>query len=88
LVDPATGEGIAPAMSSGRFAAKQLKKCFAENKFSAEFMKGYEKQLHAKYFRRYFFRSFIAEAFAKYPIILECFVLATIQWNRFINTDR
>ncbi len=88
LVDPATGEGISPAMSSGRFAAKQLKKCFAENKFSAEFMKGYEKQLHAKYFRSYFFRSLLAEAFTKFPILLECFVFATIQWNRFASNKK
>lgn len=55
---------------------------------AAEFVKGKEKQLHASYFRSYFFRSPVVEAFTKFPILLECFVSSAIQWNRFINKDR
>lgn len=58
LIDPATGEGIGNAMFSGMLAAKQIEKCFAENNFSAGFMRQYdnavygslEKELKSKYF--------------------------------------
>ena len=75
LVDPATGEGIIPAMSSARYAARQIKKCFAENNFSSRFMKAYDKQIRTKYFRTYFNRSFIANLYYRIPFFLDMFLI-------------
>lgn len=71
LVEPATGEGIGPAMSSGRYAAWQIKKCFAENNFSAEFMKGYDKDIRKKYARNYFFKTSITNLYYKMPFLMD-----------------
>jgi len=76
LVDPATGEGIGPAMSSGRYAAQHIKKCFAENNFSAEFMKGYDKQIHKKYSRNYFLKTTITGLYYKFPFLMDWVVYA------------
>lgn len=48
LIDPATGEGIGQSMISGREAGWQAIRCFAENNFSAGFMKQYDNKLYAK----------------------------------------
>ncbi len=71
LVEPATGEGIAPAMSSGRFAAWQIKRCFKDNNFSAEFMKGYDKDIRKKYFRNYFLKTAIINLYYKMPFLMD-----------------
>jgi len=71
LVDPATGEGIGPAMSSGRYAAWQIKKCFKENNFSAKFMKAYDKDIRKKYFRNYKTKSMITDLYYKFPFLLD-----------------
>ncbi len=71
LVDPSTGEGIGPAMSSGRFAAKHIKECFAKNDFSAEFMKGYDKQISKKYNRNYFIKTTITNLYYKVPFLMD-----------------
>ncbi len=71
MVEPATGEGIGPAMSTGRFAAWQIKKCFATNDFSGRFMKKYDAQLRKKYFLNYFFKSLAAEIYSFYPPLME-----------------
>lgn len=49
MADPATGEGIGPAMVSGRIAGFFASKCFEQNDFSAAFMKGYERDIEKKY---------------------------------------
>ncbi len=71
IVDPSTGEGIGPAMSSGRFAAKQLKECFAKNDFSAEFMKRYDQQIHKKYARNYFIKTTITNLYYRLPFLMD-----------------
>ncbi|MES2762701.1 MAG: geranylgeranyl reductase family protein [Bacteroidota bacterium] len=71
LVDPATGEGIGPAMSSGRYAAWQIKKCFKENNFSAEFMKVYDKDIHKKYYRNYSRKTMITNLYYKMPFLMD-----------------
>lgn len=48
LIDPFTGEGIGNALRSGRYAAEQVKKCFAENNFSEKFNRRYDKHVYAK----------------------------------------
>ncbi|MBI3519652.1 MAG: NAD(P)/FAD-dependent oxidoreductase [Bacteroidetes bacterium] len=71
LVEPATGEGIGPAMSSGRYAAWQIKKCFAQNNFSADFMKGYDKAIRKKYVRNYFFKTSITNLYYRMPFLMD-----------------
>lgn len=53
LIDPLTGEGIGPAMVSGRYAGWQAKKCFEQNNFSSSFMKQYDQQVYAKFWNNH-----------------------------------
>lgn len=48
LIDPFTGEGIAPAMLSGKIAANIVKKAIEKNDFSATFLNQYDKELYKK----------------------------------------
>ena len=48
LIDPFTGEGIAPAMLSGKIAANIVKKAIENNNFSAAFLNQYDKKLYNK----------------------------------------
>lgn len=48
LIDPFSGEGIANAIRSGRVAAGQVLKCFAENNFSASFNKAYDNEIYRR----------------------------------------
>lgn len=48
LIDPVSGEGIGQATVSGRYAGWQAIKCFANNNFSASFMKQYDKTVYDK----------------------------------------
>lgn len=48
LVSPLGGEGIHHAMWSGLLAARQAKDCFAENRFDAEFMLQYKKEVYRR----------------------------------------
>jgi geranylgeranyl reductase family protein len=49
LIDPLTGEGIGQAMVSGRYAGWKAAECFAQQNFSSSFMKGYDRQVYAKF---------------------------------------
>jgi len=71
LVDPATGEGIGPAMSSGRFAAQHIKACFKNDNFSAKFMKVYDRQIYKKYHSNYFYKTAIANLYYKSPFLMD-----------------
>lgn len=48
LIDPFTGEGIANAIRSGRFAAKHIINCFEEKNFSAAYNKTYDNEIYSK----------------------------------------
>jgi geranylgeranyl reductase family protein len=48
LIDPFTGEGIAPAMYSGKWAALHAIKAIEKGDFSAQFLKAYDKEVYAK----------------------------------------
>lgn len=48
LIDPFSGEGIETAMESGKFAAERALACFAEQQFSATFMKAYDERVYKK----------------------------------------
>lgn len=51
LADPLTGEGIGPAIVSGRIAAKHAIKCFEANDFSEKFISTYHLQIEDKFGR-------------------------------------
>lgn len=71
LADPSTGEGIGPAISSGRFAGKYIKECFQANDFSASFMLGYDRIIKKKYYADYKKRNFTVSIFCSYPILFD-----------------
>lgn len=48
LIDPFTGEGIAPAMYSGKWAALLAIKALKEQNFTADFLNQYDKEVYAK----------------------------------------
>jgi menaquinone-9 beta-reductase len=82
IVDPATGEGIAPAMSSGRYAAKHIKACFQKNDFSSAFMKGYDKQIHKKYYWNYFYKTAFAKLYYRLPFLMDWAIVLFSRINR------
>lgn len=47
LIDPFTGEGIAPAMYSGKWAALLAIKALKEQNFSTDFLNQYDKEVYA-----------------------------------------
>jgi len=63
LIDPLTGEGIANAIRSGRYAAEHIFSCFKNNNFSAVFNEKYEyrikKALRKEIFRNEFIKKII-----------------------------
>lgn len=48
LIDPFTGEGIAPAMLSGKMAAEVAKMAIEANDYSSEFLSRYDNKLYTK----------------------------------------
>jgi geranylgeranyl reductase family protein len=48
LIDPFTGEGIAPAMLSGKIAAEVAKIAIEANDYSSEFLSRYDNKLYSK----------------------------------------
>lgn len=46
LVDPLSGEGIANALRSGRFAAKYIMEAFEQSRFDATFLSRYDKKVY------------------------------------------
>ena len=72
-------------MSSGRYAAWQIKSCFKATNFSANFMKAYDKQIHKKYFRNYKMKSIITTLYYKFPILMDWAVLITSKLSRLKN---
>lgn len=49
LVNPLTGEGIAPALVSGKLAARQIERTFQRGDFSAAAMAPYARQIKSRY---------------------------------------
>ena len=48
LIDPVSGDGIGNAILSGKLAAEQVQQCFANNNFSAAFVKKYDQVLYKR----------------------------------------
>jgi geranylgeranyl reductase family protein len=85
LIDPATGEGISPAISSGRHAAQVVKKCFARDDFSATSMKDYDKKVFKKYYRSYTIRTMVSNLTFNIPFLLDAFLWIAQLFNRNSN---
>lgn len=79
---------VDPAMSSGRYAAWQIKKCFKENNFSAEFMKGYDQEIYNKYARNYKMKSTITNLYYKFPFLMNWAVFIAGNLNRLRNKNQ
>lgn len=80
LIDPLTGEGIGNAIYSGWIAAEQAEKCFAENNFSAKFMKAYDVRIK-RVLGQEMKLSYTLQRMLAYPWLLNFF-------GRFINGNR
>ena len=50
LVDPLTGEGMPNAFRSGEIAANQIRVCFETQRFSAKYLKAFDKALYNELF--------------------------------------
>lgn len=73
VIDPLTGEGVANAIRSGRFAADHVIKAFESNDFSASFNKKYDRRLYGAIMKELkVSRQF--QILAKYPWILNMLV--------------
>ncbi|MDX5319442.1 MAG: FAD-dependent monooxygenase, partial [Bacteroidota bacterium] len=68
LVDPISGEGIANAIRSGRFAAEYASKAIAEGRFDAKYLRAYDRKIYeligdelrlSAFFQRVFLRKSI-----------------------------
>lgn len=64
MIDPTNGEGIMPAVVSGKLAAQQIEKAFAAQDFSASFLKAYEKAIHQRYWTEMKMKAWVVQAFA------------------------
>jgi flavin-dependent dehydrogenase len=87
LIDPITGEGVGNAIRSGRYAADQIKKCFALNDFSAGQMKHYDKYLYSKVWGEMRFSRFLQTSF-RYPFVINTLIsLAdrSMRFRHFLN---
>lgn len=84
LVDPATGAGIGQAMVSGRYAGWQALKCFENNDFSADYMKGYDKAVHGKLHNENRRRLVLRELFINKSIFLNSGIKLALK-SRFIS---
>ncbi len=76
LIDPISGDGIGNAMLSGRFAGEQAVKCFAQNNFSATFMKGYDDALTGALGKELRIRYRMQRTISQMPFLLDGLFLA------------
>lgn len=77
LIDPISGDGIGNAMLSGKLAAEQITRCFAQNNFSDVFMKGYNNALMETLGKELRTRSRMQRAISHMPFLLDGLFLAT-----------
>lgn len=84
LPDPATGEGIGPAMASGRIAGFYAIACLAKNDFSKAFMKGYDDEIEKKFGSLIRKRRRLEKAYSKNTWVLDSFV-TLVKSSKFIR---
>jgi len=64
MIDPTNGEGIMPAIASGKMAADHILKAFAADRFDATFNQQYEDAIHNRYWKEMKFKAWVVRAFA------------------------
>lgn len=64
LMDPSNGEGIMPAIASGKMAGQHILKAFENNRFDADFNKAYEKAIHKRYWKEMKMKARFVNTFA------------------------
>lgn len=71
LVDPIQGHGIDKAIWSGMIAANQILRCFKQNNFESDFMKGYENEINQKFGSELKRSYYLMKILTRYPIVLK-----------------
>ena len=71
LVDPMSGDGIGNAMMSGRHAALQVMRSFAQQDFSAKFLQDYERSLYGAIGKELRMRSRLQQVLTKNPVLID-----------------
>lgn len=84
LIDPVSGEGIANAIRSGRYAAKHIIEAFNQNKFDARFNNKYDKELY-KIMWPELRASYFFQRMLKYPAVIN-FLLKRTQKESVVKT--
>jgi geranylgeranyl reductase family protein len=84
IADPSTGEGIGQAIVSGRIAAFLAKECFAQNDFTAEKMKAYDKEIHRKFGRIHQKRAFFSQLLTRHQWLLNL-TIRLLNSTRFVS---
>ncbi len=79
LIDPTNGEGILPAISSGKMAAEHILDCFENQRFDAEFNQKYAGRLHGKYWKEMRMKSWLVKHFADKPKLLNAVAWACVK---------
>jgi len=74
IADPLSGEGIGLAVVSGRIAAFHAIKCSKKKDFTADYMKGYDKDMEKKFGSLLRRREFFSNLIGKYPWVLDTLV--------------
>lgn len=70
MIDPSSGEGIYPAIYSGKMAARVAVEAFEQGDFSTEKMKTYEALVHKKFWKGMKTKAWLANNFAhRYGLI-------------------
>lgn len=64
MIDPTNGEGIMPAIISGKMAADHILRCFAEERFDTEFNLAYSDALHGRYWNEMRMKAWLVRNFA------------------------
>jgi len=76
LIDPVSGDGIGNAVVSGKLAAEQAIRCFAENDFSLQHMLPYERELYRTLGKEMLQKAGMLKWMAKMPFLFELAFMA------------
>lgn len=81
LIDPATGEGIGNAMLSGRLAAEQALRCIEDDKYDAEFISQYDKEVYAVLWKELRNKKLVQQCIGHSPALLNQFIVAASKYD-------
>ncbi|OQP50285.1 hypothetical protein A4H97_00095 [Niastella yeongjuensis] len=83
LIDPVSGDGIGNAVLSGKLAAEQVTQCFANNYFSAAFVKNYDQILYKRAGADMRRKTRVLKTMARMPFLFEAAFI--VGQNRIIK---